>query len=182
MKPKIFFFVMLGIFIAVLGLGGVGYYFGLKFVQSKSQDLAAQLAEQKVADDQISSLQKLDNKYNKDIVPILALIDEALPRDKKQTEILAQIERIAANNGMTLTAVTMPGPTGLPSGVSQTIQAGQVLALPINFHIDGTYTQLENFTSQLEDLNRFTNITTLVVQRKTPGAEYTFTLNAYIKP
>ena len=182
MKPKYFFYVMLGLMVVLVGAGGAGYYYGLKFVQSKSNELAAQLAEQKVADSQIDSLQKLNTQYDKNIVPILPLIDDALPRNKKQSEILAQIERVAAVNGLSLTSITMPGPTGLPDSMSQTIKAGDVLALPINFYVDGTYSQLETFTTQLENLNRFTNITTLAVSKGDKGAKYTYNLNAYIKP
>jgi len=181
-KPKQFFFVALGLLVVVAAAGGAGYYYALKYVRAQSDTLATQLAEQKEADSQIDSLERLNGQYNKDIVPILSLIDQSLPRDKKQTEILAQIERIAAGNGMTLTGITMPAPSGLPSSVSQTVKAGNVSALPITFRIEGSYTQLEMFTSQLENLNRFTNITTLTVNRKNGGAEYAFTLNAYIKP
>jgi Tfp pilus assembly protein PilO len=182
MKPKQFFFVALGALVVVAAAGGAGYYYALKYVRTQSNTLATQLAEQKAADDQIETLERLNVQYNKEITPILGMIDQSLPRDKKQTEILAQIERIAAGNGMSLIGVTMPAPSGLPSSVSQTVKAGNVSALPVTFKIDGSYSQLETFTSQLEDLNRFTNITTLTVNRKDGGAEYAFTLNAYIKP
>jgi Tfp pilus assembly protein PilO len=185
MKPKQFFFMVLGVLVLVVVGGGAGYFYGLKLVKAQSANLSVMLAEQKVADEQIDSLQKLDAKYHKEIIPIQPLIDASLPRSKQQTEILAQIERLAGANGMTLSGATMPGPTGLPSEVSQTIKSGAVLALPINFHISGTYAQLETFTSQLENLNRFTNITTLQVHRDrdtAADATYTMNLNAYIKP
>jgi Tfp pilus assembly protein PilO len=184
MKPKQFFFVALGIVAALMGAGGGGYYFGLKQLHKSSNELAVKLAEQQVAEGQIDSLTKLQHQYNRDIVPILPLIDEALPRNKKQTEILAQIQRIAASVGLFVGDVTMPSPQGLPSDLSQTIKAGQVLALPINFEVKGTYPQLQAFTSKLESLNRYTNITTLVVthDEKSQPLSYAISLNAYIKP
>src|SRR5437762_12617137 len=99
MKPKQFFFVVMGVLAVVAGGGGVGYYYGLQFLQAQSTQLSAKLAAQKVADQQITSIQTLQHQYNRDIVPIMPPIEAALPRNKKQTEILAQIERIAASVG-----------------------------------------------------------------------------------
>jgi Tfp pilus assembly protein PilO len=77
----------------------------------------------------------------------------------------------------------MPPPAGLPNSVSQTVKAGDVLALPISFQITGAYAQLQAFTQKVENLNRFTNITTLGVARNNSGpVSYTLSLNAYIKP
>jgi Tfp pilus assembly protein PilO len=184
MKPKQFFYVVLGM-IAVLALaGGGGYYLVWKQLQTQSATLATQLAEQKAVGDQIETLERLRRQYNRDIEPILPLMDAALPRDKKQTEILAQLQNIAQQVGLTIAAVSMPSPIGLPTSVSQTVKAGTVLALPINFQLAGSYTQLQDFTVKVENLNRFTNITILGISHpdKTRPIVYTISLNAYIKP
>lgn len=184
MKPKQFFYVALGLFVVLAVGGGYGYYLGLTYVHQKSDALAEKLAAQTAADQQIDDIEKLQHQYNRDITPIIPLIDAALPRAKKQTEILAQIQRIAQSVGLQITGVTMPNPAGLPSEVSQTIQAGTVLALPINFKVSGTYPKLQAFTSQIESLNRYTNVTTLAISRpdNSGNPEYSFSLNAYIKP
>jgi Tfp pilus assembly protein PilO len=186
MKPKQFFFLMLGLLVLIALVGGGGYYYAYKLLKTQTTDLAQKMAEEKTIDEQISSLDKLNRAYNREIVPNLPLLDAALPRHKQQTEILAQIEHIAISTGVQqpFTAVTMPSPVGLPSDVSQTSKSGAVLALPINFQAKGTYSQLQAFTSQLETLNRYTNVTNLVIKhdQKKDQISYTFSLNAYIKP
>jgi Tfp pilus assembly protein PilO len=183
MKPKQFFYVLVGMIAVILAAGGYGYYFALGFIRTQSSNLAAEYAVQGVAAQQITSLTDLGARYQKQIVPVTQEMDDALPMQKNQTEILAQVERIAAANGLTLGAVSMPAPSGLPSSVSQTIQAGDVLALPIDFNVKGPYAELQSFTAQIENLNRFTNITSLIVQGQGSGtAQYTFSLDAYIKP
>jgi len=185
-KPKQFFFIMLGILVLALGAGGYGYKYALAKMKTDTGGLAEKMAEEVAAQQQMEKLDKLRHDYNRDIVPILSLIDNALPRDKKQTEILAQIERIAIDTGVVqpFQSVTMPSPAGLPSDVSQTIKAGVVLALPINFTAEGTYAQLQQFTSRLETLNRYTDVTSLAIKAdvKGPTKKYVFTINAYIKP
>ncbi len=184
MKPKQFFLALLGIFAVTLLLGGAGYYFALNMLKAKSAALAAGLAQQVEADTQIENLSRLKRQYDRDIVPILPLLDEALPREKKQTEILVQLQTVAAEVGLQITSVNMPSPAGLPTSVSQTIKAGNVLALPISFQLSGTYDQLQRFTARIENLNRFTNITNLGISRpdKSKPIIYAIALNAYIKP
>jgi Tfp pilus assembly protein PilO len=184
MKPKQFFFGLLGALLVIVAAGGAGYYFALQQLQASSSNLASQLGKQSAEDDQISSLQHEQYEYNHEIVPILPMIDEALPRDKKQTEILAQLQNIATSTGLKITSVTMPAPAGLPNSISQTVKdkGSPVLALPISFQISGNYAQLENFTQKVENLNRFTNITNLVITHGTTGVIYAMQVNAYIKP
>ncbi len=176
--------MILGIIVVTAGLGGAGYYYAFQQLTTRSQVLATNEAAQKVAEAQLGDLGTLQHKYNAEVVPVLPLMDQALPRDKKQTEILAQIEHIAGNVGVPITGVTMPSPVGLPSSVSQTTKAGVVLALPISFQVVGSYAQLQTFTTTLESLNRFTNITNLAISRDsaTGQATYTYSLNAYIAP
>jgi hypothetical protein len=186
MKPKQFFFVVLGIVVLAVGGGGVGYYYAYGYMHQQSGVLANKLAEQQAAEKQIESLQALKVQYDHNIVPILPLIDNALPHNKKQTEILAQIERIAAEVGVIqpFESVTMPGAIGLPSEISQTNKVGTVLALQINFTAKGSTSQLQTFTSRLETLNRYTDVISLSIKHETkkePTA-YAFSLNAYIKP
>lgn len=185
MKPKQFFYVILGIVAVLVAGSGYGYYMGLQQLHERSTSLATRLAEQEAAAQQITTLQTLQHQYTRDIVPIIPLIDNALPRVKKQTEILAQIQRVASAAGLPLNAVTMPNPAGLPSDVSQTIKADGVLGLPINFEVMGTYAQLQTFLGRVENLNRFTNVTNLTISHEDTQpntVKYTFNLNAYIKP
>lgn len=184
MKPKQFFFTLIGIFAAVIIAGSAGYYMALQQLNGQAAKLSSGLATQAEADKQIENLSRLQRQYTRDIVPILPLLDQSLPRDKKQTEILAQLQAIAASVGLQITSVSMPSPLGLPTSVSQTVKSGTVLALPINFQLSGSYDQLQQFTSRVENLNRFTNITNLAISHtdKSKPINYSIALNAYIKP
>jgi len=184
MNPKQFFFGILGAIGVIVVVAGAGYYLVLQQLNARTKVLANALYEQSAADDQIASLARLKHQYDHDIVPILPLMDEALPHEKKQTEILSQLQTLANNTGLQITSISMPSPTGLPTSVSQTIKAGNVLALPISFQLSGSYDQLQTFTSRVENLNRFTNITNLAISRpdKTKPIVYSISLNAYIKP
>jgi Tfp pilus assembly protein PilO len=97
---------------------------------------------------------------------------------------LVQLQTIASGVGLQINSISMPSPTGLPTSVSQTVKAGNVLALPISFQLSGTYAQLQMFTSRVENLNRFTNITNLAIANtdKSKPITYSISLNAYIKP
>jgi len=184
MKPKQFFYVLIGIIAGLLAIGGVGYYFALTNVKATSDKLATQLAEQAAADEQSQYVSRIKTQYAHDIVPILPLIDDALPRSKNQTEILAQLQRIASESGLTIASISFASPIGLPTNTSQTVAVGGVLALPINFQVQGSFAQLQTFLTKVETLNRFTNVTTLSVSRadKTKPIVYAMTVNAYVKP
>ncbi|HEX3082293.1 MAG TPA: type 4a pilus biogenesis protein PilO [Candidatus Saccharimonadia bacterium] len=184
MKPKQFFLVLLGVIAALLVATGGGYYWALQQMKQRTTVLATDLVAQSAADSEYAYLGKLKREYDRNIVPILPMLDEDLPRDKKQTEILAQLQTLAAQAGLQIGAINMPSPAGLPTGISQTIKAGNVLALPISFQLSGSYDQLQNFTAKVEGLNRFTNITNLAISHsdKSKPIVYTIALNAYIKP
>ncbi|GAC1372938.1 MAG: hypothetical protein NVSMB39_7190 [Candidatus Saccharimonadales bacterium] len=184
MKPKQFFYILIGLFGAVVIAGGAGYYKALKQMKTQSTQLSSGLAAQADADSKIENLTRLQHQYNRDIQPILPLLDQSLPRDKKQTEILTQLQTIASQVGLQITAISMPSPLGLPTSTSQTVRSGTVLALPITFQLAGSYDQLQQFTSRVENLNRFTNITNLAITRidKSKPIIYSIALNAYIKP
>jgi Tfp pilus assembly protein PilO len=184
MNPKQFFYGLIGVLGVILATGGAGYYYALQTLQASSQALAGKMATAEAANEQIDRLNSLKVRYDRDIVPILPMIDQALPRDKKQTEILAQLQNIASQVGLSISSVSMPSPIGVPTSTSQTIQTGTVLALPISFQLTGSYAQLQTFLSRVENLNRFTNVTNLAIARpdKNKPIVYSMSLNAYIKP
>ena len=184
MTAKKFFYVLIGLVAALLLAGGYGYYYAITRITASKATLAQTLGTKQQADDELSDLAKLKIQYQRDIVPIQARIDDALPRTKNQTEILAQLQTIAASTGLVLSNVTLPSAVGLPGNTSQTVPAGKVLALPITFQLQGSYPQLQAFLSRVENVNRFTNVTSLAVSHsdKSNDVTYSMTVNVYIKP
>jgi Tfp pilus assembly protein PilO len=184
MNPKKFFFIILGVIGALVLTGAAGYYFALTHIHATATRLSGQLGDQAAAQEQLDATARLKSQYARDIAPIRTMIDEALPRTKNQTEILSQLQRVASDVGLQISSVSFPSPTGLPTSTSQTVKAGEVLALPINFELQGSFTQLQTFLARVETLSRFTNVTTLSVSRadKTKPITYSMTVNAYVKP
>ena len=143
MTPKKFFFTLMGIIVLLIAASGYGYYYAITRINASKAELAMTLTDQEAAQQQLDDMAKLRLQYNRDILPILPRIIDALPRTKNQTEILAQLQSIAAESGLSLTNVSLPSATGLPGDTSQTVKSGTVLALPISFQLQGTYAQLQ---------------------------------------
>ena len=184
MTPKRFFFILLGIVVIIVAASGYGYVYALHRLTAAKASLANVLGEQASDQEELDALSRMKVQYAKEVVPELPLMDAALPRTKNQTQLLAQLQAITNESGLSLGAVTFPSPAGLPNSTSQTTAVGQVLALPVSFSVSGSFAKLQTFLTSLENLNRFTNVTSLTVSRPDPSKpiQYSITLNAYIKP
>lgn len=184
MKPQTFTYILIGILAGLLLAGGGGYYYAVGYLKSESAKMSAHMGELEASEKRLAALSRAKRQYDQEVLPNASLIEAALPRSKSQSEVLAQLQRVAAANGLQITSIQMPSPVGLPSDVSQTVKAGSVLALPITFKIEGSYAQLQSFLRGVENLGRFTNITSLNITRPDPRRpiQYAVTLNAYIMP
>ncbi|MEO7617883.1 MAG: type 4a pilus biogenesis protein PilO [Candidatus Saccharibacteria bacterium] len=182
MKPQRFFWILIAILVVLSAAGGAGYYFAIKYLGEASTKLQAQYVAQNDADAKLDEVTHLKAQYSHDVVPVLTSIEAALPRTKNQTEILAQLQRLSSESGLTISSVAFPNSTG-PSATSQAVKSGLVLALPVSFQTAGTYAQLETFLSKLESLNRYTSITNLAVAKAdSKKISFSINLNAYFKP
>lgn len=188
LKPQTFTYILIAVLAGVLLVGGAGYYFGIRYIQTESASLRAKMGQLEATNERLAQLTRAKRQYDRDVKPNAELINAALPQSKSQSEVLAQLQRVAAQNGLSISSIQLPSPVGLPGPLSQTVKAGKagrVLALPITFKIQGTYAQLQSFLRGVENLGRFTNVTSLSVsQRPDPSRpiEYAITLNAYILP
>jgi Tfp pilus assembly protein PilO len=185
MKAKQFFFVMIGLLGAVLLAGGAGYILASRMVQAQTADLRQRLAADVAADDQISSLQDLKKTYAK-LKPLLPQIEAALPRSKQQSEIALQLQSLAGSSGMSLPNINFAPDGAAPAPTSQTVKSvGGASALPITFSLTGTYEQMQTFLLGLEQLNRYTNVSSLTINHKDEKAKtlsFSISINVYIKP
>jgi Tfp pilus assembly protein PilO len=182
MKPKIFFSILLGLIAVILAAGVGAYYLAFSKLVSTSSSYSQQLSNQAESDSMLAAIRKLEFSYKNNVRPIIPLMDSALPRNKNQTELLTQIKSIASESGLSITNINFATVNGLPSNVTQTTPNGSVLALPINFQLDGSYAQLQQFLFRAEKLKRLTNITTLSVTKNDKAISYAITMNAYIMP
>ena len=184
MKPKQFFFAMLGATVLWTALLGVAYYLGTQDVQARRSKLATELSDAAAADDKITQLQQLKHDYDK-IQPLLPSLDDALPKTKNQSQLTLQIQQLASAAGLSLPGVAFQGNSPLPSANSQTVKAGDVLTMPVTFQLTGSYEQLQSFLQGLEHMSRLVSVTSLGISRvegKPKTLVYSFTINAYLKP
>lgn len=189
MKPKTFFYTLIGILVALIIFGSAGYYFATKRLTDRTNQLKSTMLELAAADDQIAELTALKSRLKK-IEPSLPLIEAALPKTKRQSEFLLQLQSLAASRGLSVPSVsigapgTAAGTSALPSATSQTAKAGDALVMPLTLQLSGSYDQLSGFLRDLERLNRYANVTSLTIAKADRSRTLSFTigLNAYIKP
>ena len=182
LTPQRFFYLMIGLIVVGIAAIGYGYWWADGQLKASTATLSQQLADRDQADVAIGQLITLQRQYNTEVAPILPSLNAILPHTKDQTQVLLQLQTIANQVGLSITNVTLPSSTGLPSATSQTIAASGALALPITFDLKGSYSQLQAFLSEVEDLNRFTNVTSLSINRGASQITYSMTINAYEKP
>jgi Tfp pilus assembly protein PilO len=180
MSPKRFFYIMSGILAVILLAGGAAYYYASQNLRAGTTELSQRLADEKLADQKLSSLEDLQKQYER-LKPSMPAIYAALPDQKLQSQIAVQLRAIAASSGMALDTLTFPA-SSAPGPTSQTVKTGDMLATPVTFQLKGNYAQLQRFLDQQEHLNRYSSITSLAITNSDKALSYDITLNVFIKP
>lgn len=180
MNPQKFFHVLAGILAVIVLGGGTGYYFASSMLNDNTVTLSQRLADKDLADEKLSKYQDLRKQYNK-LAPVLDQLDQALPTDKRQSELSLQLQNIASASGMRIDSITFATST-TPGPTSQTTKVGDVLALPVTFQLHGTYNQLQSFLQKQERLNRYTSMTALDISGGGSALNFGIQLNAFLKP
>lgn len=181
MSPKRFFYILCGLLGIILVVGGLSYYYATINLSQTTAQLSQRLADEEVADENLASLQNLNKQY-KHLAPELQAINQALPDEKKISQIALELHDIASNSGMSLDSLTFAASTK-PGPTSQTVAAGSSLAIPITFQLVGSYNQLQAFLQRQERLKRYTSVTSLDISTSDSGSlAFNITLDAYVKP
>jgi Tfp pilus assembly protein PilO len=182
MKPKQYFFALLGIAVVLTAGGAVAYYYASQALHARTESLRTKLAEIDVAEARISNMVQLKRLYQ-EAAPDLSRLDEVLPRQKNQTEIILQLEKLASNAGLTFPGTAFQPVTALPGPTAQTAPKGDALSMPITMTLTGTYDQLQAFLKALEQLGRYNSVSQIAIN-KAGGRILSFTINLdiYMKP
>ena len=180
MRPKRFFFILCGMLGAMVVLGGAGYYYASQELNEGTKQLSQRLADLELNNQKLADLEDLQRQYER-LEEIKPIIFNALPTEKKQAMIALQLRSVAANSGMQLYSLTFPA-SAAPGPTSQTVPAGDVLAIPVTFQLRGSYGQLQQFLMQQEKLDRYTSITSLAINGSGNVLTFDITLNAFVKP
>ncbi len=183
-KPKQFYFILLGLLVFSFAGGALAYYFSYTQLNSQSSLLRRTLADMQLSGDRIDQLSQLKAQYRA-LTPDLPLFARALPTAKNQSEIVQQLNQLASTNSMSLPGVSFAGDSAtLPGPLTLTAKAGNMLAVPIAISLTGTYDQMQNFLQSLEKLGRYNSVTSLTINRTGVGNSLSFaiTANVFFQP
>lgn len=184
MTPRRFFYVLAGITGLLIVAAAVGYYYAAGSVTTRAESLKQHLADVQLADQKLAALSQLNTQYQK-VLPDLPAVTNALPQTKQQSQIVLQLRQLASNIGLSLPSVNFQSTSGLPGATTQTAKEGDALSMPINFQMTGSYEQLQSFLTNVEKLNRYSNITALTINRdpsKPKSLSFNISMSVYVKP
>lgn len=181
MKPKRFFYLLCAVCAVLVAGLGVGYYYEVQHIKAATISLSKKSADATIAGERLDQLNDLHKQFQQ-LQSVLTKLNVALPSTKNQSVLILQIQQLAANAGMTLPSASFTSSAGLPNATSQTIKSGDVLALPISFQLNGTYGQLQTFLQQLEQLGRYSNVTSLSISKAGSSLAFSIVLTVYVKP
>ncbi len=184
MSARRFYFGALGGLGVLVAIGVAGDYFATVTLRKQKTVLQTRLAFDEVTSNKIIQLAELEKTYKK-LKPLVPQIQAALPKSKQQSEVALQLQKLAASAEMTIPSVSFTAPKDLPNATSQTIAENGVLALPVTFQMEGTYPKLQTFLRSVENLNRYTGVSSLSISRKDDKSDllkFDITVKVYIKP
>lgn len=188
MKPKTFFYVLIGVCGALLIIGAIGYFFGIKMLTAKKQELVKKEANLKLIEERSIQLVELRRRYD-EAAKRLDEITRALPESKQQAEVIVALKDIANRAGLDLPSIQFAssagGKTKIDPNFTQTSKVGELYVLPISLKMTGSYDQLVSFLSEAERLSRYNSVISLNLVKIATNRErldISLTINAYLKP
>lgn len=166
MIPQKLFYILLGLIVIIVLGGGAGYYFGHVWLSEKIDELEGLRAEAIVAQEELDRLQELEIAYE-DIQELEEKTNRILPEDKLQSEVASQIFAMIDGAGLNGGSISFQSTGGIPGRTTQTDEGSlnEVLVMPVNFSVSGTYQELLLFLDNVERQERFMQVTSLNINR-----------------
>lgn len=154
MKPKQFFYILSAATGIVLLITGFVYLKTALGFRAQNIKLGQTLADIQVAENKSDQLAILGNDYETRVKPRLGLINQILPAEKKQEEIIAQISDLAEQTGVAISGLSFPPASAeaAPSGVAGTAP------VQVTFTAAGSYAESYAFLQGLENSTRVNDI------------------------
>jgi cell division protein FtsB len=204
MTPKRFFFVMTGSLVLLIGLIIASTVGGNMLLQKQSKKLVDLKAQNKVIEEQQTSLiqaRKDIEKYKE----LNSIAKSIVPQDKDQAKTVREINKLAADSGIALKAITFQtsnlgqAPASAAPGATKPATPSISQVKPVD-GIAGVYSQeititpddkspvayrkFLTFLEKLESNRRTAHVNKITVNPTDDGSALTFvlTLNAYVKP
>lgn len=180
MKPKLFTAILLSILATTIVGIVAGFNWQNSDLSNRADTLRIKLGDLEIRDERIDQLTKLQSEYRSHI-GLSALIDSALPKGKRQSELVLQLKQLVTSAGMSFPGVTFPT-TEKPGPTSQTVPSGAGVAIPITMALSGSYSQLQNFLQSLERFSRTINVTSITIDRTKDKLNFSITLTVQVIP
>lgn len=175
MKAKSLYIALLGLIAIIVLAGGFGYYVSHARLADKISQLETTSAEIAATREARSDLQSLEAAYQ-EARPLEEQAADILPEEKRQSEVTARIFQMIESAGLSSDAISFQSTDGVPDRTTQTDSGplNNVLAMPANFTVQGTYPELLLFLENVERQQRLMQVTALDISRSEEGEQLSF--------
>lgn len=183
MRPRTFFWALLGITAAVIVVAGGALVWGAGRLSAQKNQLTTRQVDLEFAQERLNQLLTLKKNYDA-AAPKLDIITKALPATKEQSTVILQLEGAASASGLNLASITFNADPK-PSNLSQTVPDGVFYSLPVTLKLTGNYQQLQAFLNRIEHLSRFNSVSTLSLAKGSSDRTFLsigLTINIFLKP
>lgn len=165
MKPKLLFFIMLGILIATIAASAAGYLYVSGILKNTRDDFAKKELELAYSYDHLRYLEKLGTETD-ELENDLGGLTSVYPQKKMQSQVILQLRRLADDSGVSIegNGITFPSTDGLPSANSQLSESeavGGLVGMPVQLTISGSFDNNMKFLEDIEKFRRLINVASI---------------------
>jgi|GEM_PF-6681088 len=165
MKPKLLFFIMLGLLVVAIGASAASYVYVSNILQNTRDEFAKKELELTYSYDHLQYLEQLETS-TEDLENDLGGLTSIYPERKMQAQVILQLRRLANDTGVSIEGdgITFPPTDGLPSAKSQLSESeavGGLVGMPVELSISGSFDDTMTFLKDLENFRRLINIASL---------------------
>lgn len=139
--------------------------------------------------DESSALSELSIRFQK-VSTMVNLVYEAIPTNKGESVFMADVEKLAGNNNLSIESSVIGSSetkSTKSSDYSQTINKTEYYELPITYEVNGKYSDFTQFIADLGTLRRLNTVDNTVVtsdysdQNVSGRVVATFSITIYVK-
>lgn len=161
--------------VAIFAVGYVLYVLPAVRQAQQLRDESPEILDMQLADKQaqLNTLQKRLQSYNKLSPELLEKLDESLPTEPREVDLLVNIQALVEASGLTLQSISIDSGESVSTG-----GAKEVRTLNITLSLEGmSYSHLKRFISNVESNNRLLRLSDLSYSPGNTG--YGVTLSAF---
>jgi len=166
MNAKQLFLGLIGLSALLAVAGGYGFYQSHILLNEKIDRSQNLVNEVSVQNERLNQLIQLEREFDQ-LRDVDAQAEQILPDDKQQSEAAAQLFTLIEQAGLQSGSIQFENTTGFPDGRTQTeaSSVSNVIVMPANFQVSGSYSQLLQLISNIENNQRIMQVKSLNVSR-----------------